>query len=264
MKNKVNIVGILNLSPESFGSEAYTDMPAILARAGEMLHDGADYIDVGAQSTRPGSVQLSLEEELGRLRGVVAGIKAQYPNAKVSVDTTRVECIELALSEGADMVNDISGGRFDPSMAKMVAESGVQYVLMHSQGSFDELHAGYEYTDIMADIRTYFEEKVEQLLDAGVSREQIILDPGIGFSKKGAQNIEILNRLNELHSFALPLYVGVSRKKFIGEMIGEPDPTKRDVATTVVHALCIQKGVAYIRTHNVAYAKECVQVMNAL
>ena len=263
MKN-INIVGILNLSPESFGSEAYHGIPKILKRVGEMIEQGATYIDVGAQSTRPGAVQLTLHEELNRLRGVIKEIKNKFPSILVSIDTTRKECVELSLSEGVDMINDISGGRFDKKIIRLITGSKVKYVLTHSQGNFESLHKKYEYANIIEELKNYFVEKITELNKLGIFNERIIIDPGIGFSKTGAQNIEIINRLEELNVLNLPVYIGVSRKKFIGEMIHENDPLKRDVGTAVVQAYCLQKGVSYVRTHNVEYMKQVLHVIGAL
>jgi dihydropteroate synthase len=262
--NDTKIVGILNLSPESFGSESYTDLDAIIERVELMVQEGADCIDIGAQSTKPGSVQLTVPEELHRLENVVSSVKAKYPTLLVSIDTTRFEAAQLAVQEGADIVNDISGGRFDPTLAKLIVGSDKKYIVTHSQGSFGDMHKKYEYADIIAELKKYFEQRVLELESVGVHREQIILDPGIGFSKSGPQNIEILKRLDELHTLNLPLYVGISRKKFIGTMINQDDPQERDIATTVLHAYCLQKGVSYIRTHNVRYLKECLQVHHFL
>lgn len=252
------IVGVLNLSPESLNNN--TD-PQEQAR--RMIAEGVDIIDVGAQSTRPNVEQISLEEETFRMKGVIASLKKVFPTILVSVDTTRDEIVRLALDEGVDMVNDISGGRFNKNLLADVAKSKAFYVLMHSQGSFSKMHEKYEYADIISEVKIYFLERIEACTKAGIPKNRIILDPGIGFSKGGDQNMEIIRRLDELNELGLPVYIGLSRKRFIGAIIGTEVSEERDNATTVLHALCIQKGVDYIRTHNVKALKECIQVMTA-
>jgi len=257
------IVGVLNLSPESLNNAADSKEQSVIEQVRCMVADGADIIDVGAQSTRPGIEQISLEEEISRIKGVVASLKKAFPTILVSVDTTRDEIVRLALDEGADMVNDISGGRFDGRLLADVVKCRASYVLMHSQGGFSDMHRKYEYSDIVSDIKKYFLERIESCAKAGIPKDRIIIDPGIGFSKAGDQNMEIIRRLNELSDLGLPLYIGLSRKRFIGAIIGEQGSEERDNATTVLHTLCIEKGVDYIRTHNVKALKQCVQIMDA-
>lgn len=279
-KVRTKIVGILNLSPESFAGEFCTDIDATVARAVSMVKEGADIIDIGAQSTRPGSVRLSLDEELRRLQGAISTIKKVLPDMPISIDATRPECVRLALDEGVDMVNDISGGRMNEiesnteHIVDMVTKHprgrDIQYILTHSQGSFDELHKKYSYENIIKDLKEYFIQVIKELTEKGLSRDQIILDPGIGFSKSGEQNMEILRRLHKLHEIGLPLYIGISRKKFIGTLIkdinpeAERDPKERDIGTTILHAHCFRSGVAYIRTHNISQAKQCLEIFKTL
>jgi len=256
------IVGVLNLSPESFNNK--TDVGRLLECANQMVTDGADILDIGAQSSRPGIPQLSVGEEIVRLVGAIATLKREFPTVPISVDTTRSEVIRIALREGVELINDISGGRFDENLLREVARSGARYVLMHSQGTFDDMHKLYKYTDIVSEIKDYFRKRIDMCVVAGIQRQKIILDPGIGFSKSGEQNLEILRRLNEFRELKLPLYIGLSRKRFVGSIINEEKSELRDNATTVLHTYCIQHGVEYIRTHNVKYLSEAVQVLEKL
>jgi len=258
------IVGILNLSPESFGSESYVDMPSIIERVRVMIEEGADTIDIGAQSTKPGAEQLSEEVELERLRDVIPSIKKQFPNVKLSLDTTRFSCAQLAVEQGIDMINDISGGRFSPETPSLIVNTDVKIVIVHSQGDFISMHRTYAYTDIIEELKKYFQERITEMLRIGVRRDQIILDPGIGFSKTGAENFEILKNIKRLKELGYPLYIGLSRKKFIGTVLNKPNPQDRDVGSTVLHTLCMDKDVAYVRVHNVVYAREARDLLGCL
>ncbi len=258
------IVGILNLSPESFGSESYIDIPNILERVRVMIEEGADVIDIGAQSTKPGTEQLREEEELKRLENVIPSIKKKFPNIQLSLDTTRLSCARLAVKQGIDMINDISGGRFSPEILSLIVNTDVKIVIVHSQGDFTSMHAQYTYTDIIEELKKYFQERIQEMLRAGVRRDQIILDPGIGFSKTSVENFEILKNIKRLKKLGYPLYIGLSRKKFISIVLSKPDPKDRDVGSTVLHTLCMDKNVAYVRVHNVDYAREARDLLGCL
>lgn len=256
------IVGILNLSPESFGSDYYTDNTTILKQTESMIAAGAHIIDIGAQSTKPGAVQLNEDEELRRLTGVIKNIKQKFGTTQLSIDTTRLSSMKLAIDEGVDMINDISGGRFAPEIIPLIAGTNTKFIITHSQGNFSDIHQKYEYTNIIEDIKKYFTQKITTYTELGLSPTQIILDPGIGFSKQAKENFEIINRLSELRELGYPLYIGLSRKKFIGSALNIENPVDRDLGTTILHTLCIQKGVSYIRTHNVLYAKQAIDLVS--
>lgn len=258
--NNIKAIGILNVSPESFSGDGSNKN--IFDRAEEMIKQGADIIDVGAQSTRPGEKQISLEEEISRIKDIIAKIHGQYPQVGISIDTTRYEVAQLAIKEGANMINDISGGKFDPKILTLVASNPkISFVLTHSQGVFDDMHKKYEYKYVIEEIKQYFLEHIDRLLNLGVKRNQIILDPGIGFSKGHKENIEIIKRLNEFKDLKLPIYVGLSRKKFIGTIVDEDDPKERDLATALLQVMCIKNGAAYIRTHNVKFLKHSIKIL---
>ena len=262
--SKIRIVGILNLSPESFSGDGIIDKKVALERARELIRDGADIIDIGAQSTKPGSRQLTLEEELERLSGTIEAIKMEFKDTRVSIDTTRYDVMELAVSEGATILNDISGGRFDKRIVKLlIVNPSLNFILTHSQGTFEVMHRTYKYSDIVKEIKEYFSKNIDALLKAGVRKDQMILDPGIGFSKAGEQNTEIIGRLDELTDLDLPIYIGLSRKKFIGKIIGAEIPSDRDFASGILQCISIQKGATYIRTHNPKYVKQTQQILSS-
>lgn len=256
------IVGILNLSPESFGNESYTDIPAILTRVEQMIHEGAHIIDIGAQSTRPGAIQLTEKEELTRLRGVIEAIKSKFPTVTLSLDTTRLAVARMGISAGIHMLNDISGLRFDSEVRQLLVNTAVKVVLMHSQGNFTDMHKSYQYDDIITTLLEYFQRRVQELLKIGIRADQIILDPGIGFSKGARENFEIIRRLEELKTLGFPVYVGLSRKKFTAALARGTSPLDRDNGTTILHTICVEKGADFIRTHNVAQAKEVLDLLS--
>ncbi len=255
------IIGILNLSSESFSGDAVVSQAEVLSRAEEMVAQGVDVIDVGAQTTRPLATPLTAEQELSRVQDVISAIRQACPHTPISIDTTKAEVARLALQEGANIVNDISGGRFDESILSVVAEAGAQYILTHSQGTFAQMHAPYVYEDVVGEIESYFHERIDCCLKQGVAKEHIILDPGIGFSKSEQENRTILRELPRLRELGFPVCVGLSRKRFIGTWIGESVPARRDTATTVLHALCCMHDVEYLRTHNVRALWECREVL---
>lgn len=258
------IVGILNLSPESFSNDFHSDIPDILTRVSTMLEEGVDIIDIGAQSTKPGTPQISEEEELSRLEGVIPAIKARFPSVKLSLDTTRLACARLAIQQGVDMLNDISGARFAPDIIPLIINTPIKIVIMHSQGEFAQIHNTYSHKDMIAELLDYFTERIDVLRRIGLRKDQIIIDPGIGFSKGSDENFEIIKRLEELKQLGLPLYVGLSRKKFIGTTINKSNPSDLDIGSTVLHTVCMKKGIDYIRTHNVQYLKEARDILGCM
>lgn len=256
-----NIVGILNLSPESFSGDGVVSREEVLRRAEEVVAQGVDVIDVGAQSTRPLATLLTVEQEMFRVQDVIRTIKEAFPHIPLSIDTTTWEVALLAIQEGATIVNDISGGRFDERILELVADTGAQYILGHSRGSFAQMHERYRYTDVIAELEDYFRERADQCVHRGIAREQIVIDPGIGFSKSEQEHRIILRELPRLQELGFPLCIGLSRKRFIGKWIGEEVAIKRDNATTALHAHCCAHKVAYVRTHNVRALWECREVL---
>ncbi|MCX5749884.1 MAG: dihydropteroate synthase [Candidatus Saganbacteria bacterium] len=260
---KTFVMGVLNVTPDSFsdGGE-FLDVEDAAAHAGKMIEDGADIIDIGGESTRPGAEEVSAEEETKRIVPIITKIKSF---AKIiSVDTRKPAVAQAAVKAGANMINDVSGLHFDKDLAKIAAIYNIPLVLMHSKGSPKTMQNGPEYNDLISEIILYFKESMENAIEAGVKEENIILDPGIGFGKTVEHNIEILRRLDEFRCLGRPVCIGTSRKSFIGKILGEDDPRKREEGTAATIALAISKKVDIIRSHNTSFAKKVVVLSDAI
>src|SRR5215472_11300603 len=254
---KTYVMGILNVTPDSFSGDGVLDVDLAVAQAVQFVVDGADIIDVGGESTRPGAPFVSEEEEHARVVPVIAALAPRLP-VPISVDTSRVAVAAAAIAAGATMVNDVWGLRRDPALARIVAQAGVALVLMHNraaQPTVDALGGHYDtviYTDVLGEIATWLGESVAMAEGAGVARTQIIVDPGIGFGKTAAQNLEVMRRLPELRALGLPILIGTSRKSFIGITLGLPvDERLEGTAATV--ALAIGAGADVVRVHDVRF-----------
>ncbi len=256
------VMGIVNVTPDSFydGGRHHT---AAADHAARLLEEGADLLDIGAYSSRPGAAEVSEQEELDRLLPVVEQVNRRFPAVPVSVDTFRASVAAAAVTAGAGVVNDISGGMLDPDMFATVARLDVPVILMHMRGTPATMQQLTDYPDMMAEICTYFGERMQQLRDLGV--KDIILDPGFGFAKTIGQNYELLRRLDELHMFGLPLLGALSRKSMIYKTLGITAEQALN-GTTVLHTMMLMKGVRILRVHDVKEAREaitlCGRVMN--
>ena len=251
------IMGIVNVTPDSFSDGGQFLKPdKALAQARRIEAEGADIIDVGAESTRPGAVEITAEEELARLVPVLQPL-VQATSLPISVDTYKAAVAREALRLGASMVNDVGGLQRDPEMAAVVAEYQVPVVIMHNQED-----TVYE-SDLMEALSCFFEKSLQIAHSAGVLKSNIILDPGIGFGKTFEHNIEVLRRLKELESLGYPLLLGVSRKSVIGHILDLP-PQERLEGTLAAHVLGIQQGVAVLRVHDVAAHRRAVRVADKL
>ena len=245
------IMGILNVTPDSFSDGGrFFDKGAAVDGGLRMVAEGAGVIDVGGLSTRPGSDEVPLEEELRRVIPTVEALRAGSA-VVISVDTYRAEVARRALAAGADMVNDISAFRFDEGMLPLLAESGAPAVAMHIQGTPRDMQADPHYDDVVGEVRAYLKKAVESAESAGVERSRVVLDPGIGFGKTVEHNLELLRRLAELRVPGCPLMVGASRKSFIGRVL-ELDVGQRLEGTLAATALAAAAGVDLIRVHDVA------------
>jgi len=262
------LMGILNVTPDSFSDGGSFDTPdAALVRAGEMVRAGADIIDVGGQSTRPGAAVVSLEMELGRVVPVVERLRKQagsVGDAIVSVDTTRATVARAAAEAGADLINDISGGTYDPEMLPTAADLGVPIALMHIRGTPETMQTLTDYGDLIGEIREFLADRAGAAVAAGVDRNKIILDPGIGFAKTYSQNLEILRELPQLRSLGFPLLVGPSRKSFIGNILDRPDPKQRVWGTAATCVSAIVGGADILRVHDVAELYDVTRVADAI
>lgn len=258
------LMGVLNVTPDSFsdGGEFYAPAAA-LAQAERLVEAGADVIDIGGQSTRPGAQQVSVEEELHRVLSVVESVRSQL-SVPISVDTTRAVVAQRAVEAGADMVNDISGGTFDPDMLSTVAQLGVPIVLMHIRGTPQTMQQLTDYQDLIGDIYGFLERQLAAAEGAGISRSRLIIDPGIGFAKTLEQNLEILRQLPTFRSLGVPILVGVSRKSFIGRLINQADPKGRVWGTAAACCGAIAGTADILRVHDVLEMRDVCRVADAI
>lgn len=254
------VMGILNATPDSFyaGSRMQTESQ-IARRVEQMAQEGAGIMDVGAYSSRPGAADVSAKEEMERLRTALGVVRRLQPDAIVSVDTFRADVARMCVEEyGAAIINDISGGELDKDMFATVARLQVPYVLMHMQGTPQDMQQRPHYDSLLEDVFLYFARKVQQLRDLGV--KDIILDPGFGFGKTLEHNYELLAHLEDFRIFELPLLAGVSRKSMIYRLL-DTTPAEALNGTTVVHSICLLKGADILRVHDVRQAVEAVKII---
>jgi dihydropteroate synthase len=258
------LMGVLNVTPDSFsdGGEFYAPAAA-LAQAQRLVEAGADVLDIGGQSTRPGAQQVSVEEELHRVLSVVQVVRSHL-SVPISVDTTRAVVAQRAVEAGADMVNDISGGTFDPDMLSTIAQLGVPIVLMHMRGTPETMQQLTDYQDLMGDIYGFLEGQIAAAERAGISRSRLIIDPGIGFAKTLEQNLEILRQLPTFRSLGVPILVGVSRKSFIGRLVNQPDPKGRVWGTAAACCSAIAGAADILRVHDVLEMRDVCRVADAI
>lgn len=256
------VMGILNLTPDSFydGGKYKTDR-AILTQAEKMLAESADFIDLGAYSSRPGAAYVSVVEEKKRLLPILNILLKEFPNLCLSVDTFRAEVARAAVENGAAMINDISGGHLDRDMLQTVGRLKVPYIMMHMRGTPDTMQRFTNYEDLIVEMRCYFAERIATAREHGI--QDIIVDPGFGFSKTRVQNFELMKKLELFHVFDLPLLVGVSRKSMVYKTLNiEPEDALN--GTTVLHTVALQKGTHILRVHDVKEAIETIKIMKAL
>lgn len=261
--HRTQIMGILNVTPDSFSDGGrFEEIEAALAHAAALAGHGADMIDVGGESTRPGAARVPVAEELRRVLPIIREL-AQAGIA-VSVDTMNAATAAAAAAAGAALINDVSGGLADPDMADVVMDTGLPFVVMHWRGHSAGMNSAAVYGDVVTDVRRELEQRAAELIVRGVDPAKLILDPGLGFAKMSEHNWQLLGRLDELASLGLPLLVGASRKRFIGELLpaGVP-PEGRDFPSTIVAALAASRGVWAVRVHNVAEARAALDVSDA-
>jgi dihydropteroate synthase len=258
------VMGVVNVTPDSFSDGGLWFTPETAVAHGlELLARGADLLDVGGESTRPGAARVPVDEERRRVLPVVRALAAA--GAVVSVDTTRPEVAAEAVGAGAMIVNDVSGGLADAGMRRVVAETGVVYVAMHWRGPADVMDALAVYDDVVRDVRDELARRLDELVAAGVQAEQVVLDPGLGFAKPGRDNWPLLAHIDVLQALGRPVLVGASRKRFLGHLLVGPDgapadPQARDLATAAVSALCAASRVWCVRVHDVPGSVDAVRV----
>ena len=259
------VMGVLNVTPDSFSDGgAYLDPDAAVAHGLDMAAEGADVVDVGGESTRPGARPVDADEELRRVLPVVRGLAAQVP---VSIDTRHASVAAACLAAGAVLVNDVSGARSDPAMLPLLAEAGAPVVLMHSRGESADMRSAARYDDVVGEVREELARRLDAALRAGVDADAVVLDPGIGFHKIGAQNWQVLAGLDRLRDLGRPILVGASRKTFLGTLLGTGDGprpvTCRDSASLAVAVLAAGAGAWGVRVHDVAPTADAVRVVAA-
>lgn len=260
-------MGVLNVTPNSFSDGGkYLSREDALAHAHAMWRRGADIIDVGGESTRPGSERVDADTELARVVPVVRQLAAD--GVPLSVDTTRATVAEAAVEAGAQIINDVSGGLADPDMAKVAAQTGAPFVVMHWRGHSKDMNALAEYTDVVAEVRDELRARIDEALAAGVAADSIVLDPGLGFAKRAEHDWALLHRLDEFIDMGFPVLVGASRKRFLGALladaVGEPRPASgREVATASISALSAAAGAWGVRVHDVGASLDAVKVSAA-
>ena len=251
--NTPKIMGILNLTPDSFSDGGkFNNEKSALLHAEKLLKDGADFIDIGAQSTRPNAEYLSAEEEIRRIGNVISLIKKEFPEALISIDTFYADVVKFGYNEGMDVVNDISGGYFDENLLKTVAETKLPYILMHSNTSYATMHEKIHYEDITMSVNYYFSEKVNQLQKLGI--HDIILDPGFGFGKTVEDQYKMIEEVEHLGFGRFPLLIGISRKSFIYKPLNKK-PLEIGEETQILHRKVLEKGAKILRVHDVAETK---------
>ncbi|MFM7364376.1 MAG: dihydropteroate synthase [Cuspidothrix sp.] len=258
------VMGILNVTPDSFSDGGkFNTISAALTQAQRMVSSGADIIDIGGQSTRPGAEEISLETELERVLSVLELLRPLI-DVPISVDTTRSEVAKAAIQAGADIVNDISGGTFDPQMLPTVASLDVPIILMHIRGNPQTMQQLTDYQDLMGDIYNFLSERISAAKLLGIDHNKIIIDPGIGFGKNPEQNLEILRQLRSLKKLNSPILVGVSRKSFIGHILNQPDPKLRVWGTAAACCAAIFNGVDILRVHDIEEMQQVTLVADAI
>lgn len=261
------VMGVLNVTPDSFSDGGRFNDPTIATNhALQMIQDGADIIDIGGESTRPGSDRISVQEELDRVLPVISALAGS--GAAISIDTMRVEVAQAAINAGACMVNDVSGGKADPEMLPYIATLNTPYILMHWRGPSNIMNTLTDYDDVVADVTTEISQQVDAAVAAGVSRDRIAIDPGIGFAKTVEQNWPILKHLEVLEGLGLPILMGASRKKFLGELLAKDgvarETEERESATTAISTLMAARGLWAVRVHDVKSSSDAIAVVDRI
>jgi len=263
MGKKFILVGVLNVTPDSFSDGGLFLNPDVaVSHAMRMVTEGADIIDVGGESTRPGATPVPVDEELRRVLPVVEQLADR--GVRISIDTYKSEVAEAALKLGAEIVNDVSGLRFDPRMPEVIAKYNAKVVIMHMKGTPQTMQINPYYEDVMHELITYFNERLEFAQSYGIKRENIIIDPGIGFGKRVEDNLTILRNLSSLCELGTPVMIGVSRKSFIGKILGIDNPRDRVIGSIASNLIAFLNGATYFRVHDVKPTLEALTMVDAI
>lgn len=258
------VMGILNITPDSFSDGGqFLDLQTAVGRAVKMVDDGADMIDIGGESTRPGSEPVPADEEIRRVVPVIHEITSKV-NVPISIDTYKAEVAAAALDAGASIINDISAATFDHEMPRVIAERGCPAILMHIKGEPKSMQANPHYDDVVVEVRDFLESRINALTAAGVSVEQLMVDPGIGFGKTVEHNLELLRHLAELKTLGRPIVIGTSRKATIGKVLGGLPPEDRLEGTAATVAISIANGADVVRVHDVKEMARVAKMTDAI
>ncbi|UCC40097.1 MAG: dihydropteroate synthase [Candidatus Aminicenantes bacterium] len=257
------IAGVINVTPDSFSDGAlYIDRDKATERGVELVSEGSDIIDIGGESTRPGSESVSVEEELNRVVPVISALRKKT-DIPISIDTTKPEVAEAALNAGADIINDISSLLFDPRMGPLAARMDVPVILMHMKGTPKTMQLNPSYENVTFELKAFLKERLETAEAHGIKKEKLIIDPGIGFGKRFEDNLTLINNLSSLEELGRPVLVGISRKSFIGRILNVP-PQERLEGTIASAILSIANGAHILRVHDVASVKKAILVAEAI
>ncbi len=262
--DKVLIMGILNITPDSFYENSRTAIEEVVAKAGQMLADGADILDIGGESTRPGSEAVAAEEEQARVLPVIEALRKAYPDAVLSIDTYRASTARLAIEAGANIINDISAMEADAEMIDVVCETKAPIILMHMRGTPQNMQTQCEYKNVVEEVAVYLAERAELLRERGVGVDKIILDPGIGFAKNAEQNLKLMRDLNALTSFGYPVLLAASRKGTIGKVLGDLPAEERLEGTIATSCQAVYAGANMVRVHDVKENSRAVRMLEAI
>lgn len=258
------LMAVVNVTPDSFSDGGrFTEPDRAVAHGLELTGQGADILDIGGESTRPGAPEVPVDEQIRRITPVIRGIRRQS-DLCISVDTTRAAVAAAAIDAGADLINDISAGRDDPEMFRFVAGASIPIVLMHMQGTPRTMQQNPHYDDVVAEVGAFLRDRVRAAMDARIQRRRILIDPGIGFGKTPAHNLALLRHLRALSEIGLPILVGTSRKRFIGEITNQPDPMQRGWGTAATVAWSIAHGAGIVRVHDAPQMRQVIQMTEAI
>ena len=262
---KTSIMGVINLTPDSFSDGGdYNSTRKILDQVKNFLFNGVDIIDLGAQSTRPGAEEIGPEKEIKRLIPFLKQIRAEHPDILISIDTFNSEVANEALLNGANWINDVTGGRRDVKILDVVSKFNCPFVITHSRGNSQNMNKLNKYENFLNDVINSLETLTMNALEKNISKDNIILDPGIGFSKDIDQNLEVLRNLDLFKKLNLPILIGASRKRFIGDILNEINPKERDIGTLAISCLCSQLNIHLVRVHNVKMNYQILKVSDRI
>jgi dihydropteroate synthase len=257
-------MGVLNVTPDSFSDGGRFLAPERAIEHGRrLIAEGADIVDVGGESTRPGAEPVGVEEERSRVQPVIEGLVAAVASTQISIDTSKAPVARVALAAGASFVNDVTAFRADPEMAGVVADSGADCCLMHMRGEPRTMQADPRYGDVVDEVKAFLEERLAFAVGEGVSEGRVLIDPGIGFGKTTEHNLELLRRLDELLTLGRPIVIGTSRKRFLGQIAGDAPAATRLPATVATNVLALERGASVFRVHDVAAVRAALAVAAA-